>query len=250
MDCNYHPEEPLTISQFEVAKKTTGAHFREFLGRALRAESGENAIYRENPAEYDIEKDICCHLDLYRNDPGNPMAGQQLRTMRRFALRRYQFYLAAKIDRKLRDEFHVGRLWLAKDYTLPRVGLALSVGTLGVLGSSLHQRLDEAVKSGNGWVYASLLAAFLSVAPLIFYCNVREQIGGRAKSTVLRRTALATRISAIWTASFGLGQWALARAVPQWKMEFPQAVLTMLAVLDIGLVTQFFFARTSIADPL
>lgn len=222
---------------------------REFFVRAMTPGDWYYHMYRglgdQEPGKYDVEAQISGQVEVFAHDE-NPLRVYHLKQIRRFLMRRYAFGCACGVNCRLRDEGE-SRLWLLKDYILPRVGLSLLIGWGAVLGAG-----DMA-----SWLYYVARALFWPMVLLIHvtawalvYLNVRDQIG---KAHAIRRTLGASLGCEAWLlAGVGVTQ-QLSRVVPQDALQYhwPTALLIGSVALLLAILGQFFFAKAgSLADPL
>ena len=194
-------------------------------------------MYRAEPGRYDIEDLILKRLELFRNEGGYDQAQHHLKMIRRFLLKRYAFGVVRKVDERLK-----GRLWLWKDYVVPRIGLAMVLGFGAVLGAG-----PVSDWLGNrGMLYgAVVLSACLVLVLCVVYLNVRGILGGPSRR-VRRRTWGVFGISVGWASGP-----ALVASVVQPTL-FVKWLLVSFAALLFALLSQFFFgqAGTSMGEPL
>jgi hypothetical protein len=229
------------------------ARVRSFFRDCLREHSNHWYCYRYLSNEFNIERDLRCRLGAWRSENAHDLYRVEvelhdLKLLRRIALQRYAFKLAAEISERLQAR-GVKRWWLAKDRWLPRMPLALAGGYGVVLGAFKDWLV---ILGSHLWFTVGLTAFALTFAWLLIYCNVRDRIGDLG-SPVTSRTWQVFRISIAWTAALVIAGWLLAMVDEALLRPFNWGVAISFAAsaLLIAIVVQFFFAKAgSIADPL
>lgn len=188
---------------------------RDFLLNATHREKPESHFYRYL-REPDPEADIRLWLEEFaRSD----LAPHDLLLLRRFALRRYAFRLAAEISHKM-PEGERSAVWLKKDFILPRVGLSLLVGYGVLLGAG--EALTWLYHISRHWVTWLLLPILLVCSFLLVYLNVRDHVGRAAN--VGCRTVCAWCGCICWAIFLVLSS-ALLSVPARAHFEWPHAAL-------------------------
>ena len=185
-------------------------------------------------------------VPINESDPYQ-FAAADLKLIRRVAYRRYAFGLACEASRRLQG-LGDSRLWLAKDLTLLRIGLALPVG-YAVMLDKPSEWIWVIGRTPQLWI-ASVLGCCLFTWFLI-YTNVRDQIGRTPSLTI--RSIIAFLIGLAWCALYLMIGWVFAKVSPELRPEFElkSAILLSVSSYAITILVQFFFSRSgSIADPL
>ncbi len=198
-------------------------------------------IYRTRP-DLVIEDDLTRLLPAYTQHD-NPSVEWNLRTLRRWAMRRYAFCLAEKVNERLNRVVAGERFWLMKDFALPRMAFAMLIGYGAMLGAG---KTVEWLGNFSGWAYGVILTLSASAILGLVHVNVRHQIGrDRATNS---RTALVCAICCGW---IWIGVGAIAALSRSGTFDLSQSVLCSTVAMLLGIVGQFFFTgNTSIAEPL
>ncbi len=189
-------------------------------------------------------------LPAYTKDAGNALSEWHLKTIRRWAMRRYAFCLAGQIHERLDAVAENGlsieeRCWLFKDFLLPRMGFALLLGYGVLLGAG--QSVYWLGALCGGWYWAALVFCSCTIAALL-HVNARHQLG--RGPLVNGRTAAVCAICFTW---IWLGVAGIALGVDGTNGNFVLhwAALSSVVAMLLGILGQFFFTgNRSIADPL
>lgn len=219
---------------------------RAFCKKGLDLGSNPEYAYRHLPDLFPLEKDLLWALerDAFVSTGGSDdyqCELPDLKLLRRAAFRRYAFGLARQINRRLAAR-GVSRLWLWKDFLLPRIPLALLVGYGAVLGSVP----DQLWILRHDWRAQAIGGLSLALSLFLIYNNVRDRIGDVPEAVTRAFGVLAGAV--VWCLFFCAGgRWLMPAAAFDWW----NAALVSEAALLVAIVAQFFFtAAGSIADPL
>ena len=229
------------------------AWVREYFREALAIRSNLSYLYRHFPEKFELESDLELGLDAFAPvDDADPYqcSAPDLKLIRRAAFQRYAFGLAAQVNKHLRVHHKVSRLWLLKDFLLPRIPLALLIGYGAALGSSTVADWLWALRGSLAFVLL-LSAGSLFVSGFLMYLDVREQLGD-ASSTV-RRAATVLGIAVAYCLAFMSSGRLIAFLAPDPHPPFDWTNVVLIAdcALAIAVAAQFFFSKSgSIADPL
>jgi hypothetical protein len=231
-------EEILNLAlEGNVMNQTTAGKF----GMRLIGDRAIDRIYRSMP-EKRLEDDVGRLLPAYSET--DLLVEWHLNAVREWALRRYAFCLAAKVNDRLNRYVKGERLWLAKDFALPRMGFAMMMGYGAMLGAG--RTVDWLGEFGvvGFWIVLGLCA--LAIWGLV-HVNVRSQIGRNRKT--IPRTAWVFAIIAGWVALGVSGIAVLSAKAGTFRLGW--AVLSSAVAMLLGILGQFFFTgNKSMAEPL
>jgi hypothetical protein len=221
------------------------------IDNARKVQNHVNAAIEDEQIDriYRTELDISMEEDIQRllpaYTPDNLLLEWNLKALRRWAMRRYAFCLAGKINERLQRYVPGEKIWRAKDFALPRMGFAMLLGYGALLGAGNTIHWLEQFKGLGYWILLALCGA--AIYGLV-HVNVRNQIGRNRAANV--RTAIVCAIVGGWIL-IGMGCiWAFSE--PKTRPFYPDvALLCSMAAMLLGIVGQFFFSgNKSMADPL
>lgn len=240
----------ITMGEFDEVRKHLGSIpddlRREWVLRSIQPKDEAFRWYRLlcDPEEFERE---LVGLSRSFNETAAPYRDAAMKLLRRFLIGRIAFHAAREVGRMVVGESWI---WLVKDFLLIRIGLSLVIGYGTLLGAGSAWGGIKILAGSTNHAFAAVVAGELAVVGALIYLSIRDRIGGLNQRTLLRRTGGVLGGCAIWCAAgVGFQRWIV------WEIGGCQArlaanILAASTALLIAVISQFFFGRNAISEPL